>query len=203
MTRITMTLEGLYPEYSDALRHSSEDTDELKEVLSKLGFARGELKTLSFSVDAEYEGYQEKNVYKQRFAGYRFRHMLKVEFDSDNDRLGKALYALANCAVSPELRISYTVKDQEAAKNALLCKAVTDAREKAAVLTQASGTVLKDIQTIDYSFGEISFEVQPMARNMMMKEAKAAAFDSAGYDMNINPDDIEISDSVTVIWEIG
>ena len=29
MTRITMTLEGLYPDYSETLRRSSEDTEAL------------------------------------------------------------------------------------------------------------------------------------------------------------------------------
>ena len=38
MTRITMTLEGLNPEYADTLRQSSEFTEELKDVLSAFGF---------------------------------------------------------------------------------------------------------------------------------------------------------------------
>ena len=67
MTRITMTLEGIYPAYDDTLRHSSEDTERLKDVLTPFGFARGDLKTLNFSVDTEYESYKEKEVYKQRF----------------------------------------------------------------------------------------------------------------------------------------
>ena len=54
MTRITITLEGLYPDYAETLRRSSEDTDSLKDVLSAFGFERTELKTLSFNVDTEY-----------------------------------------------------------------------------------------------------------------------------------------------------
>ncbi len=38
-------------------------------------------------------------------------------------------------------------------KSELLGKAVTDAKEKASVLTQAAGVTLKDIQSIDYSWG--------------------------------------------------
>ena len=61
-------------------------------------------------MDTEYESCKDRDgSYKQRFSGYRFRHMLKVEFPSDNDRLGKVLYALANCKVRLEFRISYTV----------------------------------------------------------------------------------------------
>ena len=90
---------------------------------------------------------------------------MKVEFDSDNARLGKVLYALAKCPLQPEFRLSYTVKDPEAAKNQLLGKAVADARAKAQVLTQAAGVTLKDIQSIDYSWDRIDFEIQPTSRS--------------------------------------
>ena len=201
-TRITMTLTGVFKEYGETLLHSSEDTEELKDVLSAFGFERSDLKTLSFNVDTEYESYRDKNNdYKQRFVGYRFNHILKVEFESDNDRLGKILYALANCKVRPEFRISYTVKDPEAAKNQLLGKAVTDAKEKAVVLTQAGGVTLKDIQSIDYSWGEIDFEYRPM-RGAVLTECCAAPTAAKNYDLDIEPDDIEVSDTVTVVWEI-
>ena len=201
MTRITMTLTGLCEEYGDALRQSSEDTEALKDVLSGFGFERSDLKTLSFSVDTEHESYRDKNNdYRQRFVGYRFNHILKVEFKSDNDRLGKILYALANCSISPEFRISYTVSDPEATKNLLLGKAVTDAKGKAVVLTQAGGVTLKEIQSIDYSWGEIDFECRPMRANMMVDCYEAPMAKS--YDLDIEPDDIEVSDTVTVVWEI-
>ena len=204
MTRITMTLTGVFKEYGETLRHSSEDTEALKDVLSAFGFERTDLKTLSFDVDTEYESYRDKNNdYKQRFVGYRFNHILKVEFESDNDRLGKVLYALANCRVKPEFRISYTVKDPEATKNLLLGKAVTDAKEKAAVLTQAGGVTLKDIQSIDYSWGEIDFEFRPMRCEILADKCLAAPAAAPYYDLDIEPDDIDVSDTVTVIWEIG
>ena len=202
MTRITMTLNGIHKEYGETLRRSSEDTEALKDVLSGFGFERSDLKTLSFSIDTEYESYHDKksDEYKQRFVGYRFIHILKVEFDSDNDRLGKLLYALANCAVRPEFRISYTVKDREAAKNLLLGKAVADAKEKAVVLAQAGGVTLKAIQSIDYSWGEIGFESRPMRGDVLMERCEAPK--AKGYNLNIEPDDIDVSDTVTVLWEI-
>ena len=88
MTRITLSLEGLYPEYGETLRRSAEDTEKIKDLLTELGFARTDLKTLNFNVDTEYERYQERTTYKQRFVGYKYHHQMKVEFDSDNDRLG-------------------------------------------------------------------------------------------------------------------
>ena len=205
MTRITLSLEGLYPEYGETLRRSSEDTERLKDLLTGYGFERSDLKTLNFGVDTEYESYKEKDTYKHRFAGYRFRHVMKVEFDSDNVRLGRILYALAHCPAEPEFRLSYTVKDPEVAKNELLGKAVKDAKEKASVLTRAAGVALKDIQSIDYSWGEIDFEVRPMNRTLMEEGFLSSPTGTANesYDLNIEPDDIEVSDTVTVVWEIG
>ena len=200
-TRITLTLEGVYPTYEETLRASSEDTETLRGTLSGLSFAPTDLKTLSFSVDAEYESYEdERHVYKQRFIGYKFIHSMKLEFDSDNALLGKVLYELANSAVAPHFRISYTVKDPESAKNALLADAVHDAKEKAGVLAEASGIKLGAIQSIDYSFADIRLESQPM-RNMVMAKAAFGAAERS-YDMAIEPEDIEVSDSVTVVWEI-
>lgn len=177
---------------------------DVKAVLSAFGFERSDLKTLNFNIETEYESYKDKGTYKQRFVGYKFRHMMKVEFLSDNDLLGKVLFALANCPVKPEFRLSYTVSDPEAAKNELLGKAVTDAKDKAAVLTQAAGVTLKGIQSIDYSWGEIDFEYKPMNGMLMADECLAApmAISGTSYDMDIEPDDIEASDTVTVLWEI-
>jgi uncharacterized protein YggE len=127
---------------------------------------------------------------------------MKVEFDSDNKRLGRILYALANATtVQPEFRLSYTVKDKEASKNALLGKAVEDAKEKAAVLTQAAGVSLQEIQSIDYSWGEIDFDYSPMRGDMLMRLSEAECAPD-GYDMDIEPDDVEVSDTVTVVWRI-
>ena len=201
-TRITLSLEGTCPEYGEALRRSSEDTERLKDLLTGFGFARTDLKTLNFGVNTEYESDQERGTYKKRFIGYRFSHTVKVEFPSDNGRLGKILYALAHSAVKPEIRLSYTVGDEEAAKNELLGKAVSDAMEKAAVLTKAACVTLKDIRSIDYSWGQIDFEVRPMDLEFMKCEPPTAVR-GMSYDPDIEPDDIEVTDTVTVVWEIG
>lgn len=200
MTRLTITLEGMYKEYGETLKNSSEDTDALKELMTQFGFDKSDLKTLNFNVNTEYESYREKDVYKQRFLGYKYVHVLKLEFESDNDRLGKILYELANSEIHPEFRISYTVKDSEASKNELLGNAVKDAKAKASVLADASGVALKDIQNIDYSWGEINFEVEPMRKDMIFESRCMLA--EGSYDMDIEPDDIEVTDTVTVVWEI-
>lgn len=202
MTRITITLEGQNKEYDKTLEQSSNDTEALKDILEKQGFNRTDVKTVLFNVDTRYESYQTKDKsWRERFVGYEFKHVVKVEFDSDNTRLGKILYALANAKeIHPDFRLSYTVKDPEASKNELLGKAVADAKAKAEVLTMAAGVSLKDIKNIDYSWGEIQFEYAPMRGDMCCEKIMLA--DTGAFDMDIEPDDIEVSDTVTVVWEI-
>ena len=198
-TRITVSLTGVCPEYADALEHAAADAETVKDVLQPFGFLREDLRTLHFSVDPEYEGYDDHGVYKNRFAGYRFRHGLKVEFPSDNARLGRILYALAHSSVQPELQIDYTVRDTEAAKNLLLEKAVADAKAKAELLAKASGVKLLSVLSIHYALESVDFIARPMARSMLCKAESA----DASYAFDVEPDDIEVNDTVTVVWQIA
>ena len=107
--------------------------------------------------------------------------------------------ALAHAAAEPELSIGYTVSDPEAAKAQLLERAVEDAKNKAAVLAKAAGVTLLHIQTIDYAWQNTDLSVYPMQRNLLCKaEASADTF-----DLGIEPDDIEASDTVTVVFTIS
>lgn len=200
--RLMMNLSELKKDYEKALEASAEMSAKLSEVFCGCGFAVEDLKTLSFNVDAQYEGYNDKNGnWKQRFVGYRFSQSLKLEFPADNERLGKVLYALSKSGVNTEFRIQYTVADVEARRNELLGKAVSDAKEKAAVLANAAGVRLGEISRIDYSFGNADICSEPvMLRNM--KVAEACCDGSAGFGMNIVADDIQIDDSVTVCFEM-
>ena len=200
MTRVYVSLKGSYPEYGETLRKSSQDTESLRELLTGFGFERSDLKTISFDVDTKYESYKEKGEYKSRFVGYKFEHRMKVEFESDNDRLGKILYALANSHLKPELSLSYFVNDLEGVKNELLGAAVADSKKKALVLTQAAGVALKDILSIDYSWGQIKLEVEPVEDLDVCYDEPA--YEPKSYDLNIEPDDIDASDTVTILWEI-
>ncbi len=200
MTRITITLEGYGWEYGETLEKASAHTEKMKELLEPFGFAKTDLKTLRFDVETVYERYKVNDTYKQRFNGYQFTHVMKVEFESDNRRLGKILYALAKSSLKPEFRLSYTVKDPEAVKNELLAKAVQDAAAKAGVLSSAAGLRLGDIQNVDYSWGRVDFEVSPVSRGLGLCEDLACP--ASSYDLDIEPDDIETEDTVTAVWEI-
>ena len=178
-------------------------TEQLKQMFSDLGFEREESKTLSFHVNAEYESYQERDQsWQRRFEGYKYVHQMKIEFPSDNKRLGKVLYKLGHSPVRPELRIKYTVAEPEKCKNELLENAVIDAKAKAEVLSKASEVSLGEIVTIDYSWAEIDFVSRPMNKLMLEECSIRSCAPDETYEIDINPDDIKVTDNVTVVWGI-
>lgn len=203
--RLVMTMEGMEQEYNKAIQCSADMTEQIKSMFERLGFVKDEIKTLYFNVNAEFESYQTKDKsWKRRFEGYKFIHRIKVEFPVDNIRLGKILYELSHCPIRPEFCIEYTVADPEKCKNDLLANAVIDSKQKAEVLVEAAGVSLGNIVTIDYSWGEIEFISRPI-EHMMLEEccARNSIDESgAGYNIDINPDDIDVSDNVTVVWTI-
>lgn len=198
--RLIMTMSEVRKNYADALKDSDERTGQLKEIFEALGFDEKALKTLSFSIDTEYEGYHDKDGnWKQRFKGYRFNHELKIEFDVDNALLVKVLTALSASPAKPEFRIQYTVKDMEACRNMLLEKAVADSAAKAKVLTKAAGVSLGEIHSMDYSWNTVDIYNEPV--RMAKCNVTAECCDSAA-GFTAEPDDISVEDSVTVIWKL-
>ncbi len=199
---LSMNLTDVQKSYEEALEQSARQSDAVKAGLVSLGFKREDVRTTYFDVNTQYENYDKHGNYVKKLVGYRFEHKLKLEFGIDNELLGKVLYMLAHSNAAPEFNITYTVKDSERAKNELIAKAVEDSKAKAEVLAWAAGVALGSIVNIDYSWDELNFCVRPMRNVMAAKAFADKELRSGSFDMDIEPDDIRITDTVTVMWEI-
>ena len=203
--RLNMTMEESYKEYELTLRQSSETIKILKELFVSLGFKNDDLKTRSFDISTKYESYKAKDQsWKKRLIGgligYTYTHHMLIEFDADNKKLGEILYALAHSVITPEISIEYTVSDPEKYKDELLKNAIEDSKHKAKVLAHAANIELCDIVSIDYSWGEINFVSEPIQNFAFASAEKTMG--SPGYDIDIEADDIDVTDTVTVVWKI-
>lgn len=198
---LSIKAEGIYPDYEKTVKESANQTKILRESLEKSGLAGKKLKTKEFSIQSEYESYRDKNDdYKRRFVGYKFEHRTEIQFPNDNDQLGRTLYELSHCSVEVEFKIFYTVSNPGEVKNDLLKKAVEDSKAKAEILAESTGVNLGEIECIDYSWGELQILSQPIDK--FMAEPKIFA-SKASYDIDIEADDIDVDDTVTIVWSIG
>ena len=193
--RLNLEIQEVYKDYEETLKMSSEYTETLRNVIQTLGFKRKDLKTTAFNIDLVYENYQEDGVYKEKIQGYKFSHKMKLEFEKDNRLLGKLLYAFAHSSVTPKLSLDYTISDPDCVKNELLKKAVEDAKKKAEIIAQTSGVKLWEIVNVDYSWEESSFS----ERTVSTYEIRCCEGD---YSLNIENDDIDMEEAVTVVWSI-
>ncbi len=195
---ISMSLDSGAVDYEKALSQGAKELAELQKAIEPLGFEAKDLKTLYYSVDAQYEYENDRRGNSKRvFKGYVCRQNLTLRFPFDTALMSKLLSALARTKAEPELNVQFTVKDRDAVKDELLTQAAENARHKAAVLCAASGAKLGQVLSIDYNWGEINFYSNTTyARGMM----KCDAVEECA--MAITPDDIEISDSAAFVFAL-
>ena len=196
---ITMNLKSHQYDYEKTMEFAAESVGILQNAIETASFDKKDLKTTTFNISTHYESYRDKdNNYKNRFDGYVCEQGLKIEFDFNTEVLSKLLNAVVKAPVEPNRNIQFSVKDKEAVNEELLIRATENARKKAEVLTKASGVILGDLISIDYNWGEV--HMYSNTRFMMNEDSIMSLKASAAPD--IEPEDIDVSDTVTFVWEI-
>lgn len=197
---LSMTLKAQDMEYEKTMSIAEEQLENLRSAIVCIGFKRDDLKTANFDVQPDFQSERDKNGnYKQWFAGYICSHALKIEFDFDMTRLAQTFSALAKCLAEPEFSVQFTVKDKEAVSTSLLKSATENAKSKAVILCEAAGASLGGLISIDYNWGEL--HLYSSTQYEMADRCLAEA--PCGSSIDIEPDDIDVSDTVTFVWEIA
>lgn len=196
LTLVTMDLRANHYDYETTMNIATEQVNAIKTSLGELGFNKSDIKTTNFDVQPRFESVKDAlGNYKRRFEGYECRHDLKIEFDLDMSMLSRVLSALAKCEAKPEFEVKFTIKDKESIKSQLLENAVENAKNNATILAKASGVSLGDILSINYNWGEI--HLYSDTNYCLAEECMAAP-----SCIDIEPEDIDINDGVTIVWEI-
>lgn len=196
---LSMELESQNKNYESAMNLAAESIDYLNEALESVGFEKEAVKTTHFNVRTDYDNVRKKDgSYERVFNGYVVSHSLKVSFDFDSSRLTKALSAVGSCLAHPQLSIMFTVKDATAINEEMLKTATQNAHRKAEILCEASGKKLGDLISIDYNWGELDV----VSRTSYDIADDCLAVPMMTKSLSIEPDDIDLSDTVTFVWEI-
>lgn len=195
---ITMNLESHKRDYDKTMELAAKSVKDLQAAVQSVGLDKKDLKTTSFNISTHHEGYRDKDDnYKTRFDGYICVQGLKLEFDFDTEFMSKVLTAIAKAQTDPQLNIHFSIKDKAAVSEELLILATENAKRKAEILTKASGVTLGDLINIDYNWGELLLYSE--TRYDVGLERMSVSASSAP---EIEPDDIDVSDTVTFVWEI-
>ena len=195
---INMELVSHKYDYEETMKLATDSVSKLEKAIEEAGFNKKELKTTSFNIRTSYKSYYDENKnYKNKFDGYICEQGLKLQFDLDMQVLSKVLTAITKSGVEPRLNIRFSVKDKDKVNEELLINATENARRKAEVLAKASKVNLGKLLTINYNWSEVGI----YSKTTYEMENKSLVMEEA-YAPNIEPDDIELSDTVTFVWEI-
>lgn len=190
MTVITFEMNSFSREYTAAVEDLNERVAELREKLSSVDIDRKQLKTTRFDVDADYKYVEDERV----FNGWIAKHNLRLELPVDRDRLNQAFEAVATESIQAEFNIHFEVTDKAAVREAVLVDATKTAQKNAKAIASAAGCRLGKVLKMEYGWSEIHFRsVGYSMPSEMMCEARMP---------DIEPEDVDAHDSVTVEWEL-
>lgn len=197
---ITMNIISKDTVYVKAVSNANKRIELLQNAVIAAGFAKEDLKTLSFNVRTLYRSEQSlKGAWKNVFDGYECRYTLKLSMDMDSKRLAEVLTGISDSKADAEMNIEFTVKNPEEIGEAVLRSATENAARKAKILCEASGKTLGELISIDYDWTDVHYA---SASVYSMKEmARGVAMDNGVPEFE--PEDIRSSDSVTFVWAIN
>jgi hypothetical protein len=194
---MTITVSGM--DHETCIRESGEQLGKLREAIVNAGHEGNALKTGSFMINTKYESYRDVNdAWKQRFAGYECTHKLSLRFDLCIHTLSLTLGAITKCGVNPAFQIRFAVNDQQTVTQKLLQNAIADAVRKAEVLAEAAGLKLGEIHQIHYNWSDINLYSGSEVEYGLLSVADSAA----SVNIEIDPEDVKLSENVTVILSI-
>lgn len=193
---LSMTLQSNDMDYDKAMDMAASRIQELNDALTAIGFEKDALKTTDFNVRTIYNRVLDRDgVYKNVFDGYEVTHQLRLSFDFNMDRLSQTLAAISGCPSHPQLSVAFTVKDATAINEEMLRSAAANAKQKAKTLCDAVGVALCTLLSIDYNWGEL--DIHSNTHYNYFDEAMPAM-----RSIDVHPDDIQVSDTATFVWEI-
>lgn len=200
MISVKVTLKSDDMDYTKTIKKADQMLESLRKDSEAAGLQHDDIKTLSYNVNPQFNNISDQyNNYKKVFTGYLCSHELKIEFGFDMNKLSTVLTFLAASDSKPEFSVNFTVRDKQSLTASLLKNAAENAKKNAEILCKASGVTLGNIVSIDYDWGELNIYSRS---SYNIDRCITAESCMSEIEADIVPDDIDLSDTVTFVWEL-
>jgi uncharacterized protein YggE len=212
MAVISLTVERQLMDYESSVKEAAEAVAEIISSLAALGFEKSDLKTTDWDSEQVYEQQEIKEVslkgrrnkWKDIFVGYKTKHDLKLEFMLADKKISEVIATLANCSARPEFSTRFSIKDKDFIADQVLRDATMNALKTAKLIVETAGEKLGKAQRIDYNWSEYHYYSET---RFGRKEAERYGYmceDEHCYASNIDiePEEINLRDTITFLWEI-
>lgn len=199
VTRLEVTISGHFDSYAAAYAQGKENSSWMVKIL-EYNKKPGKLaKTIKFEVSEHTKPKHDKfgHVEEWLLDGYDLRQIIKIDLPMNNVLVNNIIRGIGKFITGAEASVNYTLQDMRPSQLKMLERAVTDARDKAEKMAKALGCSLGKVISVRYGHGDI--HVMSQARYIHSNaEAKASTADS----LAITPDDLVMSDTADVVFEL-
>ena len=199
VTRLEIIIEQWFSDYGKAFAQAKENSSWMVKILEYNKKPGSLAKTVKFNIEDFTENeYDDHDHYiGKKKNGFMLEQGIKIDLPIDNYLVNCIVRGVGKFIPSAQINIGYTLQDERPSQLKMLARAVSDARDKAMIMAQAGGCILGNVVSIDYHHQNI--HVMSQARNIHSNtEAKA----STPGSLDITPDDLVISDTVDVTFEL-
>ena len=188
---IIVVVEGRSAKLADAKAEHDKKLAQLLALQNRFNLKKSDIKTLSDSVQPEYD----YNDGKQKLREYVASHRLQITLH-DTKQAGSFVNAVVGENINRVESVSYGLEDNAKAQNTVLLAAIEDAKQKAETAARALGVKLNGV----HSFTAENNGVAPRPPMPMM--AMARMKDAAPEATPLPEGDVSLQQTVSVSYLI-
>lgn len=170
-----------------ALSQASKTAEDITAAVKNAGIPAEDIQTANVSIWPEQSGDGNSIT----ITGYRASVQVRVKI-RDIEAVGEVITAASEAGANEIGGPSFTLDDDADVRNEAIELAIADARKRAEVMADAAGKSLGEI----ISVSEANVSIPPLYYDMGSRAAAEAA------DVAIEPGQLDISSSVTVVFEL-
>jgi len=188
---VYMSISSITIDYNQVVSNLASQYSQLEKELVMAGFKKDDLKTINYTIN-------KHSVWdngRSKDSGYIGNQSMVIKFENDNRKIANLVNTISKGKVDINFNFSFGLSEakKEATSQELIKQAVKDANSKANVIASASAVRLKKIMNIHYSTPVMN---HPMYETHAMKMDSSAGF--GGFNSN----EIEMTDTILITWEI-
>lgn len=192
--QLELTVSSSGEVYGKVIDDLDRKVGSLKDAFRDCGVERTAIKSQDFSISVGSE--YDEHLQKRRFVGYDGLHTLVVRLPMDRTLLNALLAVCPKSEATPNIVISFQVRDQEGLQRRALQEAIAAARRNAELIAAASQCVLGELVEVVYGDRHSS---NPKAY-WIRQEPGHVDYCAASYANEIEPEPVEASEKVSVTW---
>ena len=199
VTRLEVMVESVFANYDTAYKQARENTLWMGKILEYNHLNKKLEKTIHFDIsDHLIDEYDEDDHYIGKIKdGFELSQRFKIDLGINNELLNKIVRGIGKFIKGAQINIGYTISDARPYQLKMMERAVKDAYEKANIMATAAGYKLGEVNSITY--GRQDLTVNSQARHI---HSNNEAMSCDTNSLNIEPDDLVMSDNVDVSWNL-